>query len=132
MERIYYRQLLSHYIKHSGLSLRQIAQQCRERNHSIDPSYISKLQSGHLPPPSEEVSKTLAEVLGANAEELIYLGYIEKAPATIRQRLYDHDMSAEFLCCARRISQLSPLFRQKLMDELQWLEELKNHNSTPG
>ena len=131
MERIHYRHLLSHYIKHSGLSLRQIAQRCRERNHSIDPSYISKLQSGHLPPPSAEVSKMLAEVLGANAEELIYIGYIEKAPAIIRQRLYAHDMPAEFLYCAKRIYQLSPLFRQKIMNELQWLEDLKNHHSNP-
>ena len=111
--------------------MRQIAQQCRERNHAIDPSYISKLQTNHLPPPSEEVSKSLAEVLGANVDDFIYLGYIEKAPAFIKQRLLEQDIPAEILSCAKRILKLPPHFRQKIMNEIQWLEALDKTSVKP-
>lgn len=121
-----YAQLLSSHIKHSDLTLREIAHQCKERGYPIDPSYISKLQTGRLPPPSEEVSHVLANVLGAQAEELIYWGYIEKAPQVIRQKLLvDQDLSPEIVSCAKRICKLPALYKQKIMDEIQWLERLE-------
>ncbi len=125
-----YFHLLSHHIQQSGLTLRQIAKRCRDLHHSIDPSYISKLQTGQLPPPSEEVSQTLAKVLNADAEELIYLGYIEKAPLVIKQKLVKQNLPNEVLSCAMRISRLSPMLRIKVMNELEWLEKLEKKLST--
>lgn len=82
-----YKELLSFHVKKSGLSLRQIAQHCKDRGQKIDSSYISKLQNGHLPPPSEGISKILADVLGGDADTFVYLGYLAKAPYVIRKKL---------------------------------------------
>ena len=82
-----YKEHLQKLIKESNLTLREIADRCRELGQSIDPSYISKIQTGKLPPPSEEVSRVLAGVLGGDPTELIWHGYIEKAPKEIKQSL---------------------------------------------
>lgn len=122
-----YADLLSFHIKRSGLTLREIAQQCRERGCPIDPSYISKLQTGRLPPPSEGISQILAQVLEASVEELTYWGYVEKAPKVIRQRLsLDPDLSPEVVSCAKRIYRLSTLCKQIIMDEIRRLEDMEN------
>ena len=55
----------------------------------IDPSYISKLQTGKQAPPSEEASRILAKVLGGNLIDLLWLGFIEKAPIEIKQLFND-------------------------------------------
>lgn len=121
-----YSKLLSYHVKCSGLTLRQIAQMCSERGHPIDPSYISKLQTNRLPPPSEEVSQTLAEVLGANVEEFVYWGYVEKAPEVIRQRLLSAEtFPPEIISYATKIAKLSTIFKQKIMNEIKWLEQLE-------
>ena len=82
-----YKELLSSLVKKSGLTLREIADKCKEHGQSIDPSYISKLQTGKLPPPSEEVSRALALVTGGDTDELVWLSFVEKAPMETRQGL---------------------------------------------
>lgn len=82
-----YKELLSDLVKNSGLTLREIADKCKELGISIDPSYISKLQTGKQAPPSDEVSRILAEALGADPIELIWLSYTEKAPDEIKPSL---------------------------------------------
>ncbi len=54
--------------KKAGLSLRKLA-----RKIDVDFSYISKLENGQLPPPSEPVISRLAEILHAEKEELLEL-----------------------------------------------------------
>ncbi|BBB90968.1 MAG TPA: helix-turn-helix domain-containing protein [Methylomusa anaerophila] len=122
-----YTDLLAYYIKKSGMSLRQIACRCQEKGHKIAPSYISKLQNGHLPPPSEDVSRVLAEVLDGNPEILIYLGYFAKAPSIIRQKLHPEfaEISFDVYLFARRIAKLPPKYREKIVNELEWLEALE-------
>jgi len=61
--------ILSHF-KHNHLSIRQITQQCKEQNYSIDLSYICKLQISHLPVTFEELSKSLDKALEANMDRL--------------------------------------------------------------
>lgn len=82
-----YAKLLSAYIEKSELSLRRIAELCNKKGFSIDHSYISKLKNGKMPPPSEELSRVLAEVLGGDPETLVIEGYIEKAPEEIKKLL---------------------------------------------
>ena len=82
-----YAKLLSQYINNSNLSLRKIAELCNEKGFSIDHSYISKLKNAKMPPPSEELSRVLAEVLSAESDELVIEGYKEKAPDEIRNLL---------------------------------------------
>ena len=37
----------------------------------ITPTYMSKIERGELPPPSEEVVKKMAQLLGCNSDELL-------------------------------------------------------------
>jgi repressor LexA len=82
-----YSELLSEYIKRSAYSLRKVAELCNEKGFSIDHSYISKLRNGKKPPPSEELSRVLAEVLNGDPETLVVEGYKEKAPEEIKNLL---------------------------------------------
>lgn len=121
-----YRELLAEYVAKSKMTLREIAEECKVRGEPIDPSYISKLQTGRLPPPSEEVSRVLAEVLGGDANKLVYLGYLEKAPSIIRQLLEQWPPgkipTPEAVALFRKIEELPSPAREKLERELDWLE----------
>lgn len=79
-----YTDLLSEYISNAKISMRKIAEQCNERGFSIDHSYISKLRRGIKPPPSEELSRIIAEVCGGDPEALVLEGYKEKAPEKVK------------------------------------------------
>ena len=79
-----YKDILSNMIKESGLSLKEISNRCETLGVSVVPSYISQLQTGKLPPPSEEISKALADVCSADPLHLILEGYFERAPQIIK------------------------------------------------
>lgn len=125
-----YKELLTGYIKARGLTLREISLRCKARGQKIAPSYISKLQNGYLPPPSEIVSVTLAEVLGCNPNILVYRGYLEKAPDSIRKILPKNYelISDDVLSFIERMMVLSPVYQNKLIDELEWLEKMQQRD----
>ena len=80
-----YHETLSRIIKNSGLTLRDLSEKCKEEyNLRIDPSYLSKLQSGKQSPASDEVNITIAKVCDADVEELLFEAYMEKAPDSIK------------------------------------------------
>ncbi len=66
--------------RQAGLSLRQLANRV-----GVDFSYLSKIEGGAIPPPSEQVLLRLAEVLDTNADELTTLA--GKIPPDIAQIL---------------------------------------------
>ena len=81
-----YAEMLESIISESELSLRQISNRCRDLNLAITPSYVSQLKNGKLPPPSEEVSMTIAKVCGSNKQaHLVFQGYMEKAPSLMKE-----------------------------------------------
>ncbi len=81
-----YAEMLDSIIKESELSLRQISNRCSALNLTITPSYISQLKNGKLPPPSEEVSMTLAKACGSDKQaHLVFQGYMEKAPSLMKE-----------------------------------------------
>jgi len=78
--------MLDAIISESELSLRQISKLCTQFDITITPSYISQLKNGKLPPPSPEVSLALAKVCSSkNQSQLVFQGYMEKAPEVIRE-----------------------------------------------
>lgn len=79
-----YKETLSQMVEKSGLTLREIADRCRAKGVNIDPSYISKLQTGKQAAASEKISRVLADVCGEKPDNLIFEGYLEKAPKIIR------------------------------------------------
>jgi len=82
-----FRQLLREAIDNSGLTLREVALLCEEQGAPIDHSYLSKIRSGALPPPSDKVARVLARVLGLDPMEVALKAYIDRAPEDLRQRL---------------------------------------------
>src|SRR3990172_3147037 len=66
--------------KQAGLSQRELAEKI-----GVNFSYLSKIESGVMPPPSEPVILKLAEVLKADKDELIILA--GKIPSDIAQIL---------------------------------------------
>lgn len=83
-----YADLVRKHIEASGMTLEEIAAACKSRGLDIHPTYISKLRNGTRPAPTDEnITRMLAEVTGGDAEELIFEGYIERAPEPVRRYL---------------------------------------------
>jgi transcriptional regulator with XRE-family HTH domain len=87
-----YSELLSEYIKDSGLSLGEIAKRMtEEKNMKIDRSYISMLKNGKTKnPASEEINRALAEVTGGDPDRLIMAAYIERAPKEVQAYIQNY------------------------------------------
>lgn len=84
MAELTHKDLLTQFVKNSGLSLREISRRAKSKGKSVSQSYLSMLTKGETPPPSEEVSKVLAEITGGDAEKLIWYGLIEKNPLEVQ------------------------------------------------
>ncbi|MHB1419390.1 MAG: S24 family peptidase [Bacillota bacterium] len=84
-----YSETLFKMVEKSGLTLRDIADKCRDKGFPIDPSYISKLQTKKQGPATEEVNRVIAQVCGGDAEALILEAYIEKSPEPVRDLLFN-------------------------------------------
>lgn len=68
--------------KSAGLTLRELAEKV-----NVNFTYLSKIENGALPPPSEKVIKQLAEVLNFDKDELLTLAGI--IPSDIAEILQD-------------------------------------------
>ena len=53
----------------------------------LTPSYLSFIENRKKPPPSDEVCRRLAEVLGLPARKLVEVAHLERAPETVRRRV---------------------------------------------
>lgn len=86
-----YSELLRGYIKKSGKTLEQIAEECEAMGVKVHPTYISKLRLGKRPAPSEEITIVLAKVLGVDPDRLLLASYFEKwtdlAPDHLRNQV---------------------------------------------
>jgi transcriptional regulator with XRE-family HTH domain len=70
--------------KKANMNQREVAEKVK-----IDFTYLSKIESGVMSPPSEEVIIKLAKVLNADKDELIALA--GKFPSDLTQKLSDKD-----------------------------------------
>lgn len=82
-----YAKLLDNYINETKYPLADISIMCKSKGVEISPSYISKLRTGKKPPPSDNISRALAEVLGGDPEALVIEGYKERAPQEAKKIL---------------------------------------------
>ncbi len=80
-----------------GLTQRQVAAEL-----GIDFTYLSKLENNRGEPPGEETVRGLAELYGADPEELLALA--GKIPAELRQKAVE---DREFAVLLRRLPKLS-------------------------
>lgn len=82
-----YSKLLKKIIVESGYTNRDIIEKCNKRDRKIDKAYLSKLQNNKVPAPSEEISRTIANICGTDERLLVLEGYIDKAPKEIKEAL---------------------------------------------
>ncbi|MDF2660857.1 MAG: transcriptional regulator, family [Paenibacillus sp.] len=77
----------------------------------IDFTYISKIESGTMDPPAEDKIIRIAEVLGAEPEELILTA--KKVPTSFQKLIVENKEVPVFL---RKASDLSPAQWKKIQD----------------
>lgn len=82
-----YYKLLKKLIKKNGYTQKQVIDKCKELGltKGLDKTYLCKLINNKLPPPSEEVSRTLAKVFNVDERLLVIEGYLDKAPKEIQE-----------------------------------------------
>jgi transcriptional regulator with XRE-family HTH domain len=82
-----YKEILDFMLKRSGLTLEEVAEQCRQHGVEMSASYLSKLRLGHRPPPENHISRAIAKVCGHGHENLIDAANFEKTPVSVSQQL---------------------------------------------
>lgn len=80
-----YKEILSQMISNSNLKLKEIAEKCEEIGVKINPSYISRLQTGNQTPASDEVNTAIATVCGGDVELLRFEASVEKSPDIVKK-----------------------------------------------
>lgn len=83
-ETVSYSSLIKSAIESSGLTLRRISNKFDDYGINIDPSYLSRLQTGDANPATDKVNKVIATVLGINELELRIAAYIAKIPIELQ------------------------------------------------
>ena len=79
-----YPKLLNKLIEESGLSNKEILEQCEKHGMKITPNYLSVLKNNDTKIASDELSRVLAKICGAESEELLVVqAYLDKAPKII-------------------------------------------------
>jgi transcriptional regulator with XRE-family HTH domain len=73
-----------------GVSQRSLADQV-----DIDFSYISKIEQGHMKPPSEDVIRKIARALDVSEDELMNLA--GKVPGNLKAVLHNNPLLSELL-----------------------------------
>lgn len=73
-----YSEVLTRWIDESGLSLREIEDRCIAAGQKVTYSYISKLRSGAVDPPSLAITAAISEALGKDPTYLQMLQMVER------------------------------------------------------
>jgi transcriptional regulator with XRE-family HTH domain len=79
-------------------SIRQekhISQRVLAEQIGVDFTYLSKIEQGHMKPPSEVVIRKIARALDTNADTLMNLA--GKVPSDLKATLYDNPLLSELL-----------------------------------
>ncbi|QHZ50872.1 hypothetical protein [Paenibacillus larvae] len=86
-----YANVLSDAVIKSGWTYSKIIEKCRARGVCFSRSYLSKICTGVLPPPSDRINKVLAEVLSPVSEltyqQLALAKYKQIIPADILEAI---------------------------------------------
>ena len=88
---------------------KRVTQRALAEKIDVDFSYISKIETGSLEPPSEEVIIKIANVLDTNKDDLILLA--RKVPKSFQENILNDELSAQFL---RTVSSLTPTQKDKI------------------
>lgn len=75
----------------------------------VDFTYISKIETGALQPPSEEIIIKIANVLGVDAEQMIILA--KKIPSSYKEFIVEDELAELFL---REVPKMSEERKEKV------------------
>lgn len=79
-----YNKLLNQLIDNSGMTLKEIAQTCKEMGESISANYLSVLKTVEDKTASDKVSLAIAKACNAKYDNILVVqAYIDKAPQPI-------------------------------------------------
>lgn len=110
-----YSKLLKKIVGESKYNYAQIVEECNKRGVKFDKAYISKLANGKVPPPSEEISRTIANVCETDERNLVLEGYIEKAPKEIKEAF----VSIKYMTTIATLSAFENHVDKKTLKELE-------------
>ncbi len=104
--------------KARGVSQRELAERA-----GIDFTYLSKIENDRMPPPAERTIQSMAEILGADSDELIRLA--GKVPSDLAEFLVSDPAAMKYL----RSFQGNPRKREEWAD---LLKKKEPHEDDPG
>lgn len=110
-----YSKLLRNVVADTGYSAKQIIDECNKRGRKIDKAYLSKLLNNKIPPPSEEVSRLLANICNVDERLLVLEGYIDKAPKEIK----DIFNSIRYMTTLSALNVFSNKLDKNMLEELE-------------
>lgn len=80
-----YNQLLKNIVANTNYTQKEICELCKSKyGVTISREYFSRLLNNKCPPPSEDISRTIAKVCNADERLLVIEGYISNAPKEIK------------------------------------------------
>lgn len=79
-----YYKMLNRIVANTNYTQEEIANKCTELGTKITRTYINKLLNNKLPPPKEEISRTIAKVCNVDERLLVIEGYLDKSPKEIK------------------------------------------------
>lgn len=90
-----YHKMLDAAIKDSGMTLKEISEECSHRGCPIDTTSLSKMRKAEQSPPpepgprdtSKSKSRVLAEVLGISGDNFVLAGELEHTPLSVLEFL---------------------------------------------
>lgn len=82
-----YSEMLRQAISSTGLPLRRIANKFDDYGVNIDPSYLSRLQTGKSSPATDDINKIIAMVLGIDEYKLRLAAYLGKIPDDLQKHI---------------------------------------------
>lgn len=81
----YFAVALDMAIAESGLTMDEIERRCEEIGRPVSSVYIGRLRRGLMPPPSNEVSESIALALGIDPDVLLMVGQLERTPDKVQE-----------------------------------------------
>jgi hypothetical protein len=110
-----YSKLLMKVVAESGKTSKEIIDECNKRGRNIDKAYMSKLLNDKVPPPSEEISRMIADICEFDEKKLVLEGYIDKAP----KEIYEAFVSIKLLTTAAALDIFLNPKNEQTLEELE-------------
>ncbi len=80
-----YKEMLEKIMNEQKLTNTEVVARCKEQGIEISETYFSRIKNNKKNPPSEEVSRAIANACNVDERLLVIEGYIDKSPKEIQE-----------------------------------------------